>query len=185
MWCVSRSHVMASFQGRYTSWMVFPFALWTSSVSINTNEGFFWSLQVQVWSRPSQLVSVVALQFCHARAVAYQHVVGKPPYLHFLDKLDLHFNLFLLGASIICASLIRRQLLLVSWHPSARWLGSVKAPRTSNPQESGKKEENVESRVNHEFSNISISIWLPWQPHLTAFLPYSSCWSACWHGCPG
>lgn len=32
MWCVSRSHVMASFQGRYTSWMVFPFALWTSSV---------------------------------------------------------------------------------------------------------------------------------------------------------
>lgn len=39
-------------------------------------------------------------------------------------------------------------------------LDSIKTPRTSNLQEPAKK-ENVESGMNHEFSNISISIWLP------------------------
>lgn len=82
--------------------------------------GFFWCSEVHFWSHPSRLVLVVALWFCHARAVSYQHVAGKPPYLHFPDKLDLHFNPFLSGTSIICASLTRRQLLLVSQHLSIR-----------------------------------------------------------------
>lgn len=140
-----------------SSWSSVPVTTTRASPALK-NAAFCPHLLLGAW-----LVFMALLWFCHTRVVAYQDVAGKPgiritlAHSHFPQKLSLH-PVLLLSRTALSVPFLLRTAASRFMASLCEVLDSIKTPRTSNLQEPAKKKENVESGMNHEFSNISISI---------------------------